>query len=190
MLLHSHSAQRWDDRFRSSCRFSVFSLNPLPSSVISPQTAAISTQSATEAWTAQMTLPSAPPSTLTLLKWTPAMMDLVQVEHPSSVSFFNSNFFQLISASQLLPFVSAPLWKRFYLNFMSFTSLEPHYLLSIILQSFLNVTVLHHQSRSGHLFFHPLNGICRIKCIGQIPRNASKQCHRAPRNKCHSYSRK
>lgn len=93
---------------------------------------------------------------------------------PQLCFFFNSTFFfQLISASQLLLFVPAFLWNRFDLNFMSFTSLEPHYVLTIILQSFLNVTVLHHQSHSGHLFFNPLNGICRIKCISQIPWNAS-----------------
>lgn len=41
--------------------------------------AVIWTPSVTAVWTAPMILLSAPPSTQTSLKWTPAMMDLVQV---------------------------------------------------------------------------------------------------------------
>lgn len=61
-------------------------------SIISLQTAVILTQSVTAAWTVLMTLPSALPLTLTSLKWTPVMMDLVQVGNYSTVSFMSSLF--------------------------------------------------------------------------------------------------
>lgn len=51
-------------------------------SIISPQMAVILTQSVMVVWIVPTILLSAPPSTLTSLKWTPAMMDVVQVGKP------------------------------------------------------------------------------------------------------------
>lgn len=86
------------------CSVFCFNLSSSPSPVISLQTAVILTQSAMAVWTVLMTLLSAPPSTLTSLKWTPVMMDLVQVgsQSPASFSLFHSQPLIVL----LLPLVS------------------------------------------------------------------------------------
>lgn len=99
-------------------------------------------------------------------------------------------FFQLISALRLLLFAPAFLWKRFYLNFMSFTSLRTPLCINHYIAIFSKCYCPPPPISLWTFGFHPLNGICRIKCIGQIPRNASKQCPPASRKKCHSHSRK
>lgn len=93
LLSRARSAVMTDKRQFAQCSTTswirIFSvgLNKIsPLSVISLQTAAISTQSVTAVWTARMTRLSVPPSTLTSPKWTPAMMDLAQVGGHSAVT--------------------------------------------------------------------------------------------------------